>query len=121
MDRLYKTQWANGMCFDVFTNNSQIEIRGSIPYTDDDLHVSFVNTSLGPGLVKVKAVSNDGYTIEIDLNQELGHGFRAVAVEWFDEISRKTTLIGEIFIGDPNGAGGFGGEQDSGGVADLDS
>lgn len=120
MDRLYKTQWANGMCFNVFSNNSQIEIRGSVPYTKDDLLVSFVNTSLGLGLVQVTAISNDGYTIEVDLNKELGHDIRAVMVEWFDELSRQTTLIGEIFIGDPNGAGGFGGEQDSGGIADPD-
>jgi hypothetical protein len=110
----YDVQWANGASFQVFKKGSRIEIEGSIDDRYDGLTVYLDDTNTTATREQVPAVSTDGYTIQLDLGDHISPGHRAVLVEWQDPASGKWTVFGEVFVGDPDGAGGFGGEQDSG-------
>lgn len=117
MARTYDVQWANGESFKVFKSSSQIEIDGWAGPDYKDAVVTFINSNLGQGAYQIPAqdvTSNDGYTLEITLLPGTEDEARAVMVEWLDTSSNTWTLFGEVFVGDPNGAGGFGGEQGGG-------
>jgi hypothetical protein len=118
MAGIYNIQWANGASFQVFTAKSKIEIVGSVADRYDGLQVFFIDSNLGEGSQEVTAVSNDGYTIEITLAGS-GANSRAVMVEWLEGSAQVWTLFGEVFVGDPDGAGGFGGEQNTEGGTPL--
>lgn len=114
----YDVQWANGASFQVFKKGSRIEIEGSADDRYQFLAVYLDNTNTSELRELVPATSSNGYTIELDLGDHLSPGHRAVLVEWQDPDSGKWTVFGEIFVGDPEGAGGFGGEQDTGEIAE---
>jgi len=111
----YTIQWANGASFQVFKLGSQVEIEGTVDDGYLGLRVFFVDTNQSTTPYEVPAGSTDGRTIEATLDEHLSPGHRAVMVEWYDHESETWTLFGEIFVGDPDGAGGFGGQQDTGG------
>jgi hypothetical protein len=118
MAGIYTIQWANGASFQVFKQSSRVEIEGTVDDGYQGLAVFFDDTNQSTTRYQVAAGSTDGRTIEITLDEHLSPGHRAVMVEWYDRESKTWTLFGEIFVGDPDGAGGFGGQQDTGGAAE---
>jgi hypothetical protein len=114
----YRIQWANGLSFEVFRRDSLVEIVGSAEQGYAGVEVFLQDTNVSADRHQVEAQSRDGRTIEIELDDEVGTAHRGVMVEWTDSTSGARTLFGEIFVGDPDGAGGFGGQQDTGGDPD---
>lgn len=109
--RKFNVKWANGKAFQIFNLKSQIEVdeNGTL------VSVTFNQTNQDPTTPVSVPAKSDGCIIELDLSQFLPPGYEGVMVEWKRDPASKRMLFGEVFFGDPDGAGGFGGEQDPGG------